>query len=309
MNGGNIMGVSEKLLSAFWKMTEKGDNIRIDRQQPPEGITAVCDIPYAADNEKRHLLDVYYPEGTEERLPVIIDIHGGGWMYGYKEINKYYNMFLASRGFTVISINYGLAPDYSYKMQLMDCFTAFHWFDKNADAYPCDKNNVFLTGDSAGGHLAALCCEIFGREDLPEIFNVNLPDFEIRAAAFTCGAFSMPYLLSNIQLPLARSYARYILGADMRDPKANRFADACALLDAAKMPPLFLSSSAQDFIGFETKKFCKKLQELHIPYKLMFWPKGKEYALPHVFNIIEPWYDESILTNIAMTDFLKKHIR
>lgn len=303
------MGISEKLLHTFWSITEKGDEKRIARQSPPANITAICDIPYLPDGERRHLLDIYYPSMTEDKLPVIIDIHGGGWMYGYKEINKYYCMYLAGRGFTVVNINYGLSPEFTYKEQLQDCFAAFHWLDENYTEYPCDINNVFLTGDSAGGHLAALCCEIFGSTDLPDIFHVQIPDFQIRAAAFTCGAFSMPHLLSRIQVPLARSYARFILGADMRDKNTNIYSNATQLLNIADMPPLYLSSSAQDFIGFETKKFCKKLDELKIPYKLHFWPKGKEHALPHVFNIIEPYYPESILTNIEMTDFLKKHIQ
>lgn len=302
------MGVSEKLLTTFWKITENGDNVRIARQSPPAGVETICDIPYLPDGEKRHLLDIYYPQNCKDKLPVIFDIHGGGWMYGYKEINKYYNMFLATRGFAVISINYGLSPEYSYVSQIQDCFAAFHWYEKNAAKYPFDTNNVFITGDSAGGHIAALCCEIFGRDDLADIYNVSIPTFTFRAAAFTCGAFSMPHLLSKIQLPIARSYARFILGADMRDKSRNKYANAVLLLDGAKMPPLYLSSSEQDFIGFETKKFCKRLTELNIPHKLHFWPKGKEHALPHVFNIIEPGYPESILTNIEMTDFLKKHI-
>ncbi len=302
------MGISEKLLVGFWKITEKGDCQRIARQQPPADVQVISDLSYIDDGERRHLLDIYLPVSYQGELPVIIDIHGGGWMYGYKEINKHYNMFLATRGFAVVSINYGLSPDYNYRMQIQDCFSAFHWLDQNASKYPLDMRNVFLTGDSAGGHLAALCCEIMGRDDLPSIFDVELPSFEIRAAAFTCGAFSMPHLLSKINVPLARSYARFILGSDMRDSTRNYYSNAVSLLDVAKMPPIYLSSSEQDFIGFETRKFCKKLDELNMPYKLHFWPKGKQHTLPHVFNIIEPDYPESIITNIEMTDFLKKHL-
>ncbi len=303
-----MMGISAKILTAFWGMTEKGDAKRIARQSPPTGVLAVCDIAYNADCAKSHLFDVYYPENTSGKLPVIIDIHGGGWMYGYKEINKYYNMYLASRGFTVFSLNYTLAPQGSYKMQIRECFDAFHFIGNNADAYPADMNNVFLTGDSAGGHLAALCCEIFGSEKLPAVFGVTLPSFKIRAAAFTCGAFSMPNMLAGIKVPLAQEYARFVLGDELKNKQKNRYCNATQLLAECKMPPMYLSSSKQDFIGSETKKFCKKLDELQIPYTLHFWDKGKDHALPHVFNIIEPGYPESIITNNEMTDFLKKHM-
>ena len=80
------------VLKLFWKNTERMDNKRIASQTPTPGIKAICDIPYINDGERAHLLDIYYPESTKEtdRLPVIIDIHGGGWLYGYKEINKYF---------------------------------------------------------------------------------------------------------------------------------------------------------------------------------------------------------------------------
>lgn len=302
------MNLSEKILSAFWGMTEKGDMKRLQRQTPPAGITCVCDIAYLSDGQKSHLMDVYYPENITEDLPVIIDIHGGGWMYGYKEINKHYNMYLASRGFVIFSLNYTLAPQANYKQQLRECFTAFHFIKENGANYPCDMNNVFLTGDSAGGHLAALCCEVFGNEKLAEIFNVSLPAFQIRAAAFTCGAFAMPNLLTKIKVPLATAYARYIFGEDLLNKSMHKYCNATELLSECKMPPIYLSSSKQDFIGSETKKFCKKADELGIAYKLRFWDKGKEHALPHVFNIIEPDYPESIVTNNEMTDFFKTHI-
>ena len=51
---------------------------RIASQTEPEGLEQILDIPYIDDGEKGHLLDIYYPQGTTEKLPVIIDIHGGG---------------------------------------------------------------------------------------------------------------------------------------------------------------------------------------------------------------------------------------
>ncbi len=302
------MSISGKLLSFFWKTTENKDAKRIARQSAPEGITVVEDISYAEDNRRSHLFDIYYPDNYIGKLPVIIDIHGGGWMYGYKEINKYYNMYLASRGFCVFSINYTLAPTANYKQQISECFAAFRKIGEVAENYSCDMNNVFLTGDSAGGHLAALCCEIFSNQKLQAAFDVALPSFLIRAAGFTCGAFSMPNMLAGIKIPLAREYARYVLGDELDNKELNRLCNATELLPVCQMPPLYLSSSKQDFIAFETKKFCKKLDELNYTYKLRFWDKGKNHALEHVFNIVEPEYPESIVTNNEMTDFFKSYM-
>lgn len=49
-------------------------------------MTVKKDIPYISDGNKYHLLDIYYPENAAEKLPVIIDIHGGGLMYAEKRL-------------------------------------------------------------------------------------------------------------------------------------------------------------------------------------------------------------------------------
>ena len=78
----------DKILGAFWQNTKRMDDERIATLTPPSGVTEINNIPYLDDGHIHHQFDVYFPEGTKEtdRLPVIIDIHGGGWMYGDKEL-------------------------------------------------------------------------------------------------------------------------------------------------------------------------------------------------------------------------------
>ena len=97
------MDIFKPVLLKFWSITEKMDEKRIASQTPIGGITQITDIPYMNDSMKEHLLDIYYPESATGKLPVIIDIHGGGWLYGYKEINKYYCLKLAEKGFLTSS--------------------------------------------------------------------------------------------------------------------------------------------------------------------------------------------------------------
>ena len=82
------MEIAAEILTRFWQITEKKDKARLSKQRPADGIDGRFDIPYINDGETEHLLDVYFPENTKENLPAIIDIHGGGWMYGNKELNK-----------------------------------------------------------------------------------------------------------------------------------------------------------------------------------------------------------------------------
>lgn len=120
------MDVFKPILLKFWSFVEKSDAKRIASQTPTPGITQLCDIPYVEDGKREHLLDIYYPEGTKGKLPVIVDVHGGGWLYGYKEINKYYCLKLAEKGFLVASINYRLAVNCSIKEQIRIFSPLFH---------------------------------------------------------------------------------------------------------------------------------------------------------------------------------------
>ena len=79
-----------EIFKLFWKTVERKDARRINSQTPPTEIEQFCDIKYIDDGLWQHRLDVYSKSGKLSHRPVIIDIHGGGWMYGTKEINKNY---------------------------------------------------------------------------------------------------------------------------------------------------------------------------------------------------------------------------
>ena len=69
----------------------------------PEGVRCSTDIAYADDGIKAHLLDIYRPEDSQEKiLPVIINVHGGGLIIGNKEFNRYFCALLCKKGFLVI---------------------------------------------------------------------------------------------------------------------------------------------------------------------------------------------------------------
>ena len=75
-------------------------------------VERIDNLPYGPD-EKWHTLDVYLPKKESAPFPVIINIHGGGWVYGTKETYQYYGMGLAKRGFAFINPNYRLAPEHA----------------------------------------------------------------------------------------------------------------------------------------------------------------------------------------------------
>lgn len=301
------MKFDRKMLVKLWDNTAVEDQKRLDAQTHPEGVAIIGDIPYIDDGMKEHLLDVYTPEGSTGKLPLIIDIHGGGWMYGYKEININYNMALAKLGFTVVSINYRLCPEFKFDDQIKDVFAAFNWVGEHYKDYPIDIDNAFVSGDSAGAHIAAIACAIFCSEHLRRVYRVKLPDFRFRAAGFTSGAFNLGF--RKIPLTLTDEYMKIILGDNYKTSALTPFASFVNVLpEVVDLPPCYMVSSKEDFIGAETKTTDKAMTEYGIEHEFMYWPKGKDHALTHVFSIIQPEWPESVETIRQMTDFFRRHM-
>jgi len=111
------------------------------------------------DKGGRNLLDLVVPREAKQgdRRPVLLQVHGGGWIIGDKrEQGKPLMTHLASRGWICVAINYRLSPKATMPDQIVDVKRSIAWIRENVEAYGGDPNFLCITGGSAGGHLAAL---------------------------------------------------------------------------------------------------------------------------------------------------------
>ena len=274
----------DTILKLFWKNTERMDNARIKTLTMPEGIFESNDHQYIDDGNVYHQIDVYYPEGTTEKLPVVIDIHGGGWMYGDKELNKPYCLTIASKGNVVFNMSYRLCPDVTADEQLRDIAKALQWVKANLDNYPCDKNNICLTGDSAGGMLACFTSMLSVSEKMRDIYDVE--DFGLDFNA-VCLTSPVAYMDDG---SIMSFYTKHMLGGNKyKSKKWANYVNADQLLTLGKVPPtMFVTSSGDTLALGQTLKAAKAYQENGIEVKLLNYGKYEGKALPHVFAVIYP---------------------
>jgi acetyl esterase/lipase len=101
------------------------------------------------------LMDIYRPKAASDLLPVIVWIHGGGFIGGNKENTRAYAMTLASHGYVVANINYDLAPRQKYPGQILQVNQALEYLRKNAMEHGGDINRLFLGSNSAGSQIAS----------------------------------------------------------------------------------------------------------------------------------------------------------
>ncbi|KIC90507.1 lipase [Flavihumibacter sp. ZG627] len=126
----------------------------------PKGTVLHGNIPYNNNNLPKHLLDIYLPPNAKGKLPLVIFVHGGGWLVNDKYADMGYMRKtvaeIVNSGFALASIDYRFASDAIFPAQIQDCNRAVSFLVDNADKYGIDKNRIAVMGFSAGGHLASL---------------------------------------------------------------------------------------------------------------------------------------------------------
>ena len=156
----------------------------------PDDIQRFDDIQYGPDPVENKL-DVYRPKNTQGKIPVIVSVHGGGWVYGDKELYQFYGMTLAQRGFAVVNFTYRLAPEVKFPAPLEDTNNVISWMYENQEEYGLDMEHVFMVGDSAGGHLCGLYSAICTNPEYAVYYTFKVPNgFVPQAVALNCGAYN-----------------------------------------------------------------------------------------------------------------------
>lgn len=120
-------------------------------------VERVRDVVYGRARTINLKLDVWRSKARPSGCPVLVQIHGGGWIIGSKDEQGLPLMqHLAARGWVCFGINYRLSPHATFPDHLVDVKRAIAWVREHAREWGGDPSFLVVTGGSAGGHLAAL---------------------------------------------------------------------------------------------------------------------------------------------------------
>lgn len=124
-----------------------------------KSVRRTKNISYMQANSEMNLpekqLNVFAPKKAKD-LPVLIFIHGGSWNKGRKEIYDFMGTRFARRDVVTVIIDYPLAPDYKVPAMEKATVQAVKWVYDYIETYGGDPDQIYVSGHSAGGHLAAL---------------------------------------------------------------------------------------------------------------------------------------------------------
>ncbi len=260
--------------------------------------TVVKNIKWAEPDGFSLTMDIYTPNNSLENYPVIVMFHGGGWLINSNKIMKDASAYLASTGkYVVCNVNYRLLRDKgnSVKMNeiVEDAFGSIFWVKANVAKYGGDPDRIILTGDSAGGHLAAIGTmqlsdlSVSGYDNGPSGFRPSwippgesieslgqIADGLVKAAVISYGAFDIYEAglggfesQKNIFWAVASSRPRGIFGENINAITHSEYYKKVSPFhnypdtSESKLPPMLFTVGTEDPVVTPTsvKAFMDKL--------------------------------------------------
>lgn len=270
----------------------------------PDTIERFDNIQYGED-PVWNILDVYRPKDKKGcKLPVIVSVHGGGWVYGDKEVYQFYCMSLAEHGFAVVNYTYRLAPENKYPKSIEDTNDVFEWVLRHSEEYDFNTDYIFGVGDSAGAHMLGLYSAICTNDDCAKLYAFKVPNgFKPTAIALNCGKYSMNDEMKNDKM--TSSLVNEYLPNGGTDEE-YKLIDVVRYITEDYVPVFYMTCTG-DFLEKQAPLLGAKLIEKHIPHEFHYYGDSKN-VLGHVFHC-NVRLDDAKKCNKDECDYFKKFIK
>lgn len=242
---------------------------------------------------------------SDEKVPVIIWVHGGAFVGGDKEDNRGYTQMLASEGYAVANMNYSLAPTDRYPSPLIQLGDLYQELTLRADTDHLDLSQVYFAGDSAGGQIVMQFLNT--QMDSAYSKKVGLPQLvpveSIKGGLLFCTPFSLKDLNELDDSKIVTAIINKIGWAytgDSRWQSSEKAQDADLLTVVnKKMPPLFITDGNTFSFEDQGRKFAEKMSDQGTTVESVFYQpsQGKlmhEYQFDLTLEPAQMTYDKVV---------------
>jgi acetyl esterase len=273
----------------FWLLRE----VLASRVLGPIPMAAVRDVCVPARNHQIPVR-IYTPAdralAREDRLPVLVYYHGGGWTLG--SIATYDSLCRAlarGAGVVVVSVDYRLAPEHPFPAAVIDAHLALEWVVRNAGDLGVDLRRLAVGGDSAGGNLATVVAGRARKEQLPLALQVLFyPSTDLSRTDYpSYRQYGEHHWLTTRAVELFRSF--YV-----PDPRQWQHPEVSPLFaaddDLKGLPPALVMTPGCDPLRDEGRAYADRLQALGVPVTYRLEPE-MIHACLNLFN--SPLYPDA----------------
>ena len=217
---------------------------------------------------------VYWPV-LGRRLPVLIYLHGGGWVFGnIGSVDRTCRMLANSAECVVVNVEYRLAPEHKYPAAAEDAYTVLTHLAAHPAEWNIDPGRIAIGGDSAGGNLATVACLMARDRGGPR------PVFQLLVYPVTDYDDDRPSVAENEGYIVSRAVMRYFWNHYTASPEEGRhpYASPINAGSLAGLPPALVITAECDPLRDQGEAYAQRLEESGVPVTL------KRYAgAIHVF--------------------------
>ncbi len=256
-------------------------------------VKVVKDITYTSQY-KQNTLDIYYPEKSAGKVPVVFWAHGGGYVGGDKSGMKEFATYLAHENkVAVVVMNYELAPDLHYPGQVIQMNEMYTFLAQHQNDYPMlDFTKVFFGGDSAGSQIAAQYVAVQTNKNYSKEMNMtrSVSSKTILGYISYCGPLDLKQVAqqksdNKFMKFFVKTVAWSLLGS--KDWQNSTELKQISVVDhlTKDFPPTYITDG--NAFSFEDQgiSFSNKLKSLNVPVDSLFYKDStKEITHEYQFN-------------------------
>ena len=213
---------------------------------------------------------VYTPRADGGPRPIVLQFHGGGWAAGDIDTHDSISRYYAAHGDVIVmAVDYRRPPEHRFPAAVDDSYAALEWAVAHADDIGGDPTRLAVAGDSAGGNLATVVCQLARQSGGPRIAYQVLvyPTVDLRDPVITPLYESRAqfgggdYFLSTRDMEWFRSLYLRDVARDMADPRVSPMASP----DLSGLPPALIVTAGCDPLRDEAKVYADRLSASSVP--------------------------------------------
>jgi acetyl esterase/lipase len=258
----------------------------LDRHAPG-GVTTWTDRRFGPDADAR--LDVTRPTTSTTALPLVVWVHGGGWVGGSKDELSGWAAQIAAAGYVVGMLEYSLAPGHRYPTPLRQVMQALEHLRGHATELGLDPDRIVLAGDSAGAQIAAQAAALVTTPGYAAQVGVapTVEAAHLRATVLACGPYDVG-LLNRSTTAVGRRLTRALLWAYTGERHVERspLSSTISVTDhlTGAFPPTLVTVGNADPLRAHTEALAERLRSAGAPVETVFWPDDQHPPLGHEYQ-------------------------